>query len=218
MKALDLINKNDILGKLSLDLLNNLLKNGSFITQEYKPDCMIHFEGDPCVSLDIILDGIIAVERYDKDGNVFTVNEFSLHDIVGGNLLFSDSPFYPLSVRAKTKLTTLTIKKEDLLPLLCENPEFLSAFLKRISNHAVSLGEKVHYLVGKSIRDKIIDYLRTERKKQKSQTIYMTLSKKELAERLGIQRTSLSRELAKMRDGGIITFDAKSITIISTSI
>jgi DNA-binding transcriptional regulator LsrR (DeoR family) len=39
------------------------------------------------------------------------------------------------------------------------------------------------------------------------------MSKKDLAEKLGIQRSSLSRELNKMRNDGLIEFDANYIFI-----
>lgn len=39
------------------------------------------------------------------------------------------------------------------------------------------------------------------------------MSKKEMAERFGIQRPSLSRELNKMRKDGLLEYDAKTITI-----
>jgi CRP-like cAMP-binding protein len=42
----------------------------------------------------------------------------------------------------------------------------------------------------------------------------LTLSKKALAEMFGISRTSLSRELGRMRDEGLIDFDQKTITIL----
>ena len=35
-----------------------------------------------------------------------------------------------------------------------------------------------------------------------------------LAEKIGVQRTSLSRELAKMREDGLVVFDEKSITLL----
>ncbi|MDD4541884.1 MAG: helix-turn-helix domain-containing protein, partial [Eubacteriales bacterium] len=34
------------------------------------------------------------------------------------------------------------------------------------------------------------------------------------AEQLGVQRTSLSRELAKMRDNGLVEYDARTITLL----
>lgn len=37
------------------------------------------------------------------------------------------------------------------------------------------------------------------------------MSKKALADKIGVQRTSLSRELSRMRDDGLITFDAHYI-------
>ena len=40
------------------------------------------------------------------------------------------------------------------------------------------------------------------------------MTKKALAERIGVQRTSLSRELAKMRADGLIKYDAESIEIM----
>ncbi len=42
----------------------------------------------------------------------------------------------------------------------------------------------------------------------------LRLTKKSLAEKFGVQRTSLSRELNKMREDGLIDYDAYSITII----
>ncbi|HPE16011.1 MAG TPA: helix-turn-helix domain-containing protein, partial [Oscillospiraceae bacterium] len=41
-----------------------------------------------------------------------------------------------------------------------------------------------------------------------------SMTKKALAERIGVQRTSLSRELAKMRDDGLIKFDIDSIELL----
>ena len=36
-----------------------------------------------------------------------------------------------------------------------------------------------------------------------------------LAERIGVQRTSLSRELAKMREDGLIEFNSVSVTLLN---
>ncbi|NLZ83309.1 MAG: winged helix-turn-helix domain-containing protein, partial [Clostridiales bacterium] len=44
--------------------------------------------------------------------------------------------------------------------------------------------------------------------------IKLNMTKKALAERIGVQRTSLSRELAKMRAEGLILFDKDAITIL----
>ena len=45
--------------------------------------------------------------------------------------------------------------------------------------------------------------------------MFKRVTKKDLAEKFGVQRSSLSRELNKMRKEGLIEYDAYSITIIN---
>jgi DNA-binding transcriptional regulator LsrR (DeoR family) len=60
-----------------------------------------------------------------------------------------------------------------------------------------------------------MSFLKYECKKQNSNHIKLNISKKALAEKIGVQRTSLSRELAKMRKDGLILYDIESIELIS---
>ena len=46
----------------------------------------------------------------------------------------------------------------------------------------------------------------------------MNISKKELAERLGVQRTSLSREVNKMKNDGLLEYNARTITLKNINI
>jgi CRP-like cAMP-binding protein len=86
-------------------------------------------------------------------------------------------------------------------------------FLELLSNKLLILNKKVKMLSLESIRKKIENFLMEEYKKQRSNIIKVSLSRKEMAEHMGIQRPSLSRELIKMRKEGIIEFDKKAITI-----
>ena len=72
--------------------------------------------------------------------------------------------------------------------------------------------------MNRTIRESIISYLDYERKKQNSNIIKLSMTKKALAERIGVQRTSLSRELAKMREDGLIEFTPVSISLLHKSI
>lgn len=115
-----------------------------------------------------------------------------------------------------TQLSTdiLEIDKEVLFELFCNNPVFLRTYLELTSDRAFILGDKIKHYVNKTIRESIMNYLNYESKKQKSNHIKLNITKKALAERIGVQRTSLSRELAKMRKDGLIVFDRNSITIL----
>ena len=135
-------------------------------------------------------------------------------DILGGNLLFSKNPYYPMTILTKLPTDILEIDREALFELFCNNPIFLRTYLELTSDRAFILGDKIKHYINKTIRESIMNYLNYESKKQNSNHIKLNITKKALAERIGVQRTSLSRELAKMRKDGLILFDTDSITLL----
>lgn len=91
-------------------------------------------------------------------------------------------------------------------------------FIKVISDLTVLLGTKMKNRISRTIRQSIITYLGKQYSLQGSHTIRLTMSKKSMSEMFGVSRTSLSRELQKMAEEGLITYDTKTISIIDTSI
>jgi CRP-like cAMP-binding protein len=174
----------------------------------------VHFSGEVCSKLEIILSGSVVVERIDESGNLMTVAEFLGDDILGGNLLFSKNPHYPMTITAKSPTVILEINRERLFQLFSDNHDFLKSYLEFVSDHAIILGDRIKHYVNRTIRESLLSYLDYESKKQNSKHIKLSITKKALAERIGVQRTSLSRELAKMRDEGLITFDMDSIELL----
>lgn len=120
-----------------------------------------------------------------------------------------------MTVTAKKPTIILEISKRQLFDLFASSLDFLKSYLAYISDHSVILGDRIKHYVNRTIRECIISYLDYESKKQESSTIKLTISKKALAERIGVQRTSLSRELAKMRNEGLIEFDKNNRKLVS---
>jgi len=196
----------------------NLNANKQIQVKKYSQGKIIHFDGDCCSSIDVILNGQVVIERIDDAGNLMRITEFYPDDVLGGNLLFSKNPCYPMMVTAKTEVTLLSIAKNLVFDFCATNKDFLKVYLEYISDHSLLLGEKLKHYVNRSIRESIIAYLKSEYKIQKSQTLQLRLTKKELADRIGVQRTSLSRELQKMKNEGLVEYDKSSISILVQSI
>lgn len=95
------------------DMLNNL-RSGAFRISRYKKNSIIHFEGEKCTKFEIILSGKIVVNNIDESGKLLTISEFDADDIIGGNLLFSRQPYYPMTVSAQTPSEVLEIHREAL--------------------------------------------------------------------------------------------------------
>lgn len=213
-----LIHESTLLNTLRAEQIIRLFEEGKFKIVCYKKDSVVHFDGEVCTKLEIILSGKIVVERIDESGNVLTISDFYSDDVLGGNLIFSSNPRYPMTVMSRLPTVILEISKDVLFDLFCTNQLFLRTYLEFISDHASILSDKIKHYINKSIRESIINYLNYEQKRQNSNKIKLTMPKKMLAEKIGVQRTSLSRELKKMKDDGLILYDTLFITIIDLSL
>ena len=212
---LDLLKQIDLVKSFDANQLESLLQAKGNRVNSYEKNNIVHFVGNICENLEIILSGEVVVERIDESGKLMSIAEFFDGDILGGNLLFSKNPYYPMTVTAKKATIILEISKRQLFYLFASSLDFLKSYLAYISDHSVILGDRIKHYVNRTIRECIISYLDYESKKQESSTIKLTISKKALAERIGVQRTSLSRELAKMRNEGLIEFDKNNRKLVS---
>ncbi len=218
INLLSLKNNYAFLKHIPQEFLEDCIKAKTMNIKTYSKDAIIHFDGDICVYAEHILSGKVVVERIDESGNLLTITEFYPDDILGGNLIFSKNPHYPMTVTAKTDTSILAIQKDTLFELCSTNASFLRQFLEYISDNTLLLGDKIKHYVNRSIRESIIAYIKNEYKLQNSNKIRLHSTKKALADRIGVQRTSLSRELQKMKNDGLIDFDASSITIVDMTI
>ncbi len=210
----NLIENTTLLSTLSPEKIAFYLANGTFKVQTYAKNSIVHFEGDHCFKMELILSGKVVLVRIDESGNLLSIAEFYKDDILGGNLLFSKNPYYPMTTTTLEKTIILEIEKNLLFTLLSESPIFLSAYLEFVADHTILLGDKIKHYVNKTIRECVLEFLEYESKHQKSNKIILNMTKQTLADKIGVQRTSLSRELSKMRNDGLIKYDSKSITIL----
>lgn len=197
---------------LERENLTQLLEREAFI-QSFTKGQIIYLQNEKANTMDIILDGKVIVQNIDENGNVLSIVSLGKGDMLGGNLIFSNRNEYPMTLIAKTDTKLLRMKKDMVLNLCQMDKDFLVNLLELLSDKALVLTTKIHSLARKSIREKIMDFLQLEINRQGSRTIILTLSKKELADRFGIERPSLQRELKKMEDEGLIEYDSKSITL-----
>ncbi|NMA83667.1 MAG: Crp/Fnr family transcriptional regulator [Epulopiscium sp.] len=210
---------------LSLDLFNDfqqqellsLLETNSEI-KIYERNQIIYIQNEKAYSMDIILEGEVIVQRIDEKGNILSIIILGKGDMLGGNLIFSHKNEYPMTIISQTHTRILRLKKNLVLELCQKKKEFLEKFLETLSDKALVLTDKIHSLAQKTIREKITDFLLYEYRQQNSSVIQLPMTKKELAEKLGVERPSLQRELKKMRLEGLLSYDARTITILASEI
>jgi len=207
-----------ILHLLPPKLVHDYIEKGLFYVQRIPRNKILHFEGDVIKQVELIISGEIAIERIGEAGDIMTVNRFSKDSIIGSNLIFSSINHYPMTITAKSDSQVLIIPKDLLFDLCKQYPDFLLQFIQIISDLSVTMGFKMKNRISRSIRDSIITYINKQYALQNTLNIQLTMTKKSLSEMFGISRTSLSRELQKMKEVGLIDYDNKTIIVLDPSI
>jgi len=208
------LKKTILLKALPEETIETCLATGTFSVKRYESNHIIHFVGDLCTHLELILAGKVVVDHMDEAGKLMTISEFDAGEILSGNLMFSSNPHYPMTITARQPSVILNIAGNQLIQLFLTHSGFLKAYLSFIADHTMILSNTIRYAVNQTIRERMVRFLNSEYQKQKTNPIQLKMSKKSIAERFGIQRTSLSRELAKMKQDGLIKYDAHQITLL----
>jgi len=193
--------------------LERLFNTIPYKLESYGKGDVILAEEDTCNTLNLILEGNIEIQKIDSSGKILSIAEFTEGDIFGEMLIFADTNTSPINAISKTKSTILLITKDSVISLCQKSESFLSEYLRIISNKAMILNLKLKEVTLKTIRQKISEFLIMQYKKHHSLKIKLTMTKKDWADKIGVQRPSLSRELIKMKEEGIIDFYKNIITI-----
>lgn len=181
--------------------------------EHYSKGDVILAEDDTCDTLNFILEGTVEVQKMDVSGKVLSIAEFHKGEIFGEMLIFADRNTSPINAISKNKTSVLHIQKNSVIRLCQGNSSFLMEYLRIISNKAMILNLKLKEVTLKTIRQKISEFILAQYKQQNSLKIKINMTKKDWADKIGVQRPSLSRELIKMKDEGVIDY-SKDIIII----
>lgn len=200
---------------LSQEAFNALLDEGSIQRTTYPKGALVHLAQTPCSAVDILLNGHIQVEHLDVEGHCLQVTRLKRGATIGSVLLFATESTYPFNVVALEPIELLTVTKTTLIQLFETHPALMLAFLTNLSDQSQMLTKTIHKLSEKTLKQKLLQYLTDEASKQGSSTIYLPLNKTDLAEHLGVARTSLSRELQHMSADGLIQMSGRTLHLLA---
>ncbi|MGI6403371.1 MAG: Crp/Fnr family transcriptional regulator [Oscillospiraceae bacterium] len=214
MESVKLIQET-FLGHLSDREIKEGLESRRFALKQFEKGQVLHSEGEPCHHLELLLAGDVVSMLTDKYGNELVMKSLTQSDVISGSFLFGTSPTYPLTFLAKSKGILLQIDRNYLFDLISQKPQILRQFLLLISDQAFGFISKLRLAARRPLRSSILDYLYVQSLLQNSNVIILPISKAKLANKLGVLRTSVSREFSKMAKEGLIKIhNNKTIELI----
>ena len=161
----------------------------------------------------IVLDGEIECSYQDEAFNKFNMNHFGTGELFGENMACAGLDVSPMQVFAVSESVIMFLDLRLLYE--SESPyqtQLLGNLLRILSAKNIFLNQKVRILSTRSLREKIIFYLRTL-PADKNGRVSLPFSKTALAEFLCVNRTALSRELSRMQSEGIISMDGREFVL-----
>lgn len=186
--------------------------------QDFEKEEFITIEGEDFDGIGIMLEGSAAAYKinYAGEKNILTLIEPGM--AFGEIVVFSKHPRWPVTVEALTRCKAIFIDADKIITQcsrLCTwHTKFIRNFLTILSERAIKLERKIKYLSINRIRGRVCAFLLEEYRKHKTLTFTISFNRQSLADFLNIPRPSLSRELCKMRDEGIISFNRNVFTIL----
>ncbi|MGM0368367.1 MAG: Crp/Fnr family transcriptional regulator [Actinomycetota bacterium] len=208
MKNISLLKNCDLFKNINETDLSHIryeVKNfspGETILSEYdKPNC-----------LGLILEGKAEIQKVLPSGKTILIKELDRFKTFGEATLFSNSKSFPVKVLSKKRTRVLFIKKQEMVKLFSLNKEVMENFLEIISNRIIMLKSRLELISESSIRKRISSYL-LNNAEIKDDTFHLPFSKAKWANILSIPRPSLSRELKRMQEDGLLSYNRGKITI-----
>jgi CRP/FNR family transcriptional regulator, dissimilatory nitrate respiration regulator len=183
----------------------------------YSSNEIIAVAGEPFTGLGIVLSGKVTVAKENAAGNRVIMAVFGPGELFGEIMAFAGNRIWLVTVAAQEACEVLLLPPERIVgncPRQCPSHHTLIVnTLRIVSERALLLNKKVDYLSMKSIRQKLGSYLHEQYEKTGQTTFMLPMNRNDLADFLNLARPSLSRELCRMRDEGMIDFQRASIKI-----
>lgn len=215
----EILEKCPLFAKIDPSDYQTLLNCIQAAKKSFSANEFVFLYGDKINYVGIVLTGTLELLKENAAGTSHILDFLSPSQMFAEGIVSTGDKISPVSVRAKTDCTILTIPYERLL-MTCGSS---CGFHHRIiQNMVMLLGEKnkilnqkIDLLTIKGMREKLATYLLNEFQKNQNLTFEIVPNRNELADFLNVSRTSMCRELARMKDLNMIDYYKNTFRIIS---
>ena len=200
------------------DELPVMLKCLQPIKVEHKKGEYIATSGERLRGIGVVVSGKAAVVRETAAGDRIVMTILEPGDLFGEIAAFAKEPRWPATVQAQEASTVLIIPRDRIVGQ-CANAcswheTLIRNMLRIVTEKALMLNQKVTYLTIKSMRGRISAFLLDHYNRQRTATITLPMNRNEMADFLGVSRPSMSRELSRMKEEGLIDFHLSTFRIL----
>lgn len=189
------------------DDLINLLGCLNARVKKYKKNEIVLAEGDNATMSGVVLTGSLQTEQYDFLGNRTILSRIESPHLFGEAFYFSKEKFSVNIVASEDSSVLLFNSAKISSP--CHNHclfhiKLINNLLQVLATSNVVLNQKIQCISQRTTREKLLNYLANESKKQNSNEFEIPYDRQSLADYLCVERSAMATEISKLRKENII--------------
>jgi len=165
----------------------------------------------------ILLSGRIQGVREQEGGELDFVQLFIPGEICGLDIVCSVSRKCPFRLQALDETDVVFIDYDGIfsgeIPRL-EEQKLREGVTRALATESLRRLHKIDVLYRRALRDRIVVYFRNICALTGQKSLELNMNREQFAQYLGVNRSALSHELARMREDGLIDFHKGSFRIL----
>jgi len=209
----------DLFSGINLREISGLLDCVKTRIVSFKKDELIIEEGSVSSEFGIMLSGQSRSIKWDQSGRLIIITFVEKGSVLGVMRAAKPSHPSPVSVEATRDCKVLMISYDNIITHCHKNcsrhEQFLKNYISCVAEKGLELYERINCLLEPTVRDKILVFLTRISRDKKSDAFDIPMDRHAMAEYLNIERSSLSRELSRMKKDGIIDFHRNSFKLLN---
>lgn len=179
---------------------------------------IVAFEAENIRHIGILLSGTVDMVKEDLWGNKTILLRMHKDELFGETFACGEDTMsvvtFVVSEDAKILFLPFDRVMRSCTMACVFHHRLIENMVRIIANKNRDLIRKAEVVSKRTIREKLLAYLSIQAQTQESRYFEIPFGRVELAEYLCVDRSALTRELAKMRDEGLIDYDKNCFRIL----
>ena len=172
---------------------------------------IVGFEEENMKYIGIVLSGAVDMVKEDLWGNKTMLVRIGRNEVFGETFACGSDTLSVVTFLVSEDAKVLFLPFNRVMhscTMACQfHHRLIENMVRVIADKNRDLMRKVEVVSKRTIREKLLAYLSLQAQTQNSRYFEIPLGRVELAEYLCVDRSALTRELAKMKDEGLIDYD-----------
>ena len=205
---------------LEREEISEVLQRFHALIKHFPKSDYIYLAGDCVENLCVVLEGTVQMIKEDICGEKSIIANLGAGSVFAENFLgkLGDRSVVSYFVASDSEILMLPLGRAlyDVSAPSKASQRLMCNIVSVLADNNTRLIEKTEILCKKTLRSKILAYLEQEARNNACRQITIPFNRTDLANYLDADRSALTRELARMREEGLIDYNKNTFTILAS--